>query len=214
MGAQTHILIIDADSVMRDGLSALLNLQSDLQVIGAIGTSAAITRVPLPAAPDLVILDIDIPDFGGTQTIAAIHDRWPLARVLVLTFQRHEHALKTALQAGVNAYVLKSDRRSDLFAAMHNLMEGRDFVSQSLMDRPVRGRRAAGPEPEADGLSARERDVMKRIAQGRRTREIANELSLSHKTIEKYRSNLMRKLGLRTATAVAAYAIAHGYVEL
>jgi two-component system, LuxR family, secretion system response regulator SsrB len=213
MGAQTHILIVDADSLMRDGLSALLNLQSGLQVIGAVGTSAAITRALLPTAPDLIILDIDIPDFNGMQTIAAIHDRWPLARVLVLTFQRDEHALKTALQAGVNAYVLKSDTRGELFAAMHNLMAGRDFVSQGLMDRPTRGRRPGGLERAADGLSERERDVLKRIAQGRRTREIANELSLSHKTIEKYRSNLMRKLGLRTATAVAAYAITHGYVE-
>jgi two-component system secretion response regulator SsrB len=207
MGAQTHILIIDADSLMRDGLSALLNLQDDLRVIGAIGTSAAIGRVALPAAPDLVILDIDIPDYGGSQTITAIRDRWPLARVMVLTFERHEHALKTALQAGVNAFVLKSDTRSEFFAALHNLKEGKDFVSPGLMERSPRSRRA-------DGLSDRERDVLKRIAQGRRTREIANELSLSHKTIEKYRSNLMRKLGLKTATAVAAYAIAHGYVEL
>ncbi len=214
MGAQTHILIIDADSLMRDGLSALLNLQNELQVIGAIGTSAAIGRASLPAAPDLVILDIDIPDYDGTQTMMAIRDRWPLARVMVLTFDRNEHALKTALQAGVNAYVLKSDTRGELFAAVHNLRQGKDFVSPGLMERPARGRSAPKQPPRADGLSERERDVMKRIAQGRRTREIASELSLSHKTIEKYRSNLMRKLGLKTATAVAAYAIVHGYVEL
>jgi len=214
MGAQTHILIIDADSLMRDGLSALLNLQAGLQVIGAIGTSAAIARVSLPAAPDLVILDIDIPDYGAEQTIAAIRDRWPSARVMVLTFERDEHALKTTLQAGVNAYVLKSDTRSELFSAVHNLLEGKDFVSPGLMEVPTRGRHGAGQQNRPDGLSDRERDVLKRIAQGRRTREIANELSLSHKTIEKYRSNLMRKLGLKTATAVAAYAITHGYVEL
>jgi DNA-binding NarL/FixJ family response regulator len=214
MGAQTHILIIDADSLMRDGLSALLNLQADLQVIGAIGTSAAIARVSLPAVPDLVILDIDIPDYAGQQTLKAIRDRWPLARVMVLSFERDEYSLKTALQAGVNAYVLKSDTRNELFAAVHHLQEGKDFVSARLMEAPARGRHSAGQQRRADGLSDRERDVLKRIAQGRRTREIASELSLSHKTIEKYRSNLMRKLGLKSATAVAAYAITHGYVEL
>jgi DNA-binding NarL/FixJ family response regulator len=211
MSAQTHILIIDADSLMRDGLSALLNLRDDLQVIGAIGTSAAIARVALTAVPDIVILDIDIPDYGN-DTLTAIHDRWPLTRVMVLTFERHEYALKSTLQAGVNAYVLKSDTRSELFTAVHNLIEGKDFISSGLLERPGKGRHSSGHP--ADGLSERERDVMKRIAQGRRTREIANELSLSHKTIEKYRSNLMRKLGLKTATAVAAYAIVHGYLEL
>jgi two-component system secretion response regulator SsrB len=214
MGAQTHILIIDADSLMRDGLSALLNLQGGLQVIGAIGTSAAIARVSLPAIPDLVILDIDIPDYGGRQTIAAIRDRWPLARVMVLTFERDEHALKTTLQAGVNAYVLKSDTRSELFSAVRHLQDGNDFVSPGLMEPSSRATPLLGEQRRADGLSERERDVLKRIAQGRRTREIANELSLSHKTIEKYRSNLMRKLGLKTATAVAAYAVTHGYVVL
>lgn len=207
MGAQTHILIIDADSLMRDGLSALLNLQDDLLVIGAIGTSAAIGRVALPAAPDLVILDIDIPDYGSSQTITAIRDRWPLARVMVLTFERNDHALNTALQAGVNACVLKSDTRDELFAALRNIKDGRTFVSAAVMER-------ASPNRRSDRLSGRELDVLKRIAQGQRTREIADELSLSQKTVEKYRSNLMRKLRLKTATAVAAYAIAHGYVEL
>jgi DNA-binding NarL/FixJ family response regulator len=207
MGAQTHILIIDADSLMRDGLSALLNLQNDLLVVGTIGTSAAIGRVALPAAPDLVILDIEIPDYGCSQTITAIRDRWPLARVMVLTFEGNDHAVDTALQAGANAYVLKSDTRGELFAALDNLKEGKSFVSPSVMDRSGRNRRS-------DGLSGRELDVLKRIAQGQRTREIANELSLSQKTVEKYRSNLMRKLRLKTAPAVAAYAIAHGYVEL
>jgi two-component system NarL family response regulator len=206
MGAQTHILIIDADSLMRDGLSALLNLQDDLLVIGAIGTSAAIGRVALPAAPDLVILDVGIPDYG-TQTITAIRYRWPLARVMVLTFEDNDHALNAALQAGVNAYILKSDTRGELFAALHNLKEGRNFVSPAVMERSSRNRRA-------DGLSGRELDVLKRIAQGQRTREIATALSISHKTVEKYRSNLMRKLRLKTATAVAAFAIARGYVQL
>jgi DNA-binding NarL/FixJ family response regulator len=209
MSAQTQVLIIDADSLMRDGLSALLNQEDGIRVIGAIDASSAIARVSVPHSPDLVILDVEISDYSE-ETAAAIRARWPRAGIMVLTFKRDEQTLKAALRAGVNAYLLKSDTRAELIAALHSLKEGKDFVSPRLMER-VSGKRSQG---RSDGLSDREREVLTRIAQGRRTREIAQELSLSHKTIEKYRSNLMRKLGLRSATAVAAYAIAHGYLDL
>jgi two-component system secretion response regulator SsrB len=213
---KTRILIIDSQSLIRDGLAALLNSEADLQVIGAIGKSGAIARVTLPTDPDLVILDVDLPDYRGADTVKTIRTRWPEAKILILTFQQSEQAMDTALRAGAGAYLLKSDTRSELYAAMQHLKQGQRFVTPSLTSRPADALShrftPVRPEPP-DGLSGRERDVLKRIAQGRRTREIAHELSLSHKTIEKYRSNLMRKLGLKTATAVAAYAISHGYLD-
>jgi DNA-binding NarL/FixJ family response regulator len=112
---------------------------------------------------------------------------------------------------------LKSDTRLELVNALRSIKEGQRYVSPTIFDRVVSGyvrKHALADQQRSDGLTEREREVMKRIAQGRRTREIAHELSLSHKTIEKYRSNLMHKLGLKTATAVAAYAIANGYLEL
>ena len=210
---KTRILIIDAQSLIRDGLAALLSSEADLQVMGAIGKSSAIGRVTLPAHPDLVILDVDLPDYRGAETIKTIRVRWPKAKIMVLTFQQSAQAMDTALRAGVDAYLLKSDTRSELDAALHHLAQSKRFLTPSLTPR-ANGQKPTLVRPEPpDGLSSRERDVLRRIAQGRRTREIADELSLSHKTIEKYRSNLMRKLGLRTATAVAAYAIANGYLN-
>jgi DNA-binding NarL/FixJ family response regulator len=210
---KTRILIIDAQSLIRDGLAALLNSEADLQVMGAIGKSSAIRRVTLLAPPDLVILDVDLPDYHGAETIKTIRVRWPQAKIMVLTFQQSAQAMDTALRAGVDAYLLKSDTRSELHDAMRNLAQGKRFLTPSLTSR-TDGQKLTLVRPEPpDGLSSRERDVLRRIAQGRRTREIADELSLSHKTIEKYRSNLMRKLGLKTATAVAAYAIANGYLN-
>lgn len=206
---KTQILIIDAQSLIRDGLAALLNSEPDLHVMGAIGKISTIGRVSLPAAPDLVILDVDLPDYRGAETIKAITTRWPETKVMVLTFQHGEQAMDTAVRAGVGAYLLKSDTRDELHDALQHLAEGKRFLTPSLTSPK---RTSVRPEPP-DGLSSRERDVLRRIAQGRRTREIAHELSLSHKTIEKYRSNLMRKLGLKTATAVAAYAIANGYLN-
>jgi two-component system, LuxR family, secretion system response regulator SsrB len=214
MVEKTRILIIDAQSLMRDGLAALLNSEPDLQVIGAIGKGSAIGRVSLSAAPDLVILDVDLPDYRGAETIKLISVRWPKAKIMVLTFQQSAQAMDTALRAGVDAYLLKSDTRSELNDALHHLALNKRFLTPSLSSRAAEGPQHTLVRPEPpDGLSSRERDVLRRIAQGRRTREIAHELSLSHKTIEKYRSNLMRKLGLKTATAVAAYAIANGYLN-
>ena len=214
MSDKTRILIIDAQSLMRDGLAALLSSEPDLQVIGAVGKSNAITRAALSAPPDLVILDVDLPDYRGAETIKAIHAHWPSARIMVLTFQRSQQTMDTAVRAGVDAYLLKSDTHGELHAALQHIAQGKPFLTPSLTSPAsnTEGTKRVRPE-QSDGLSDREREVLRRIAQGRRTREIAQELSLSHKTIEKYRSNLMRKLGLKTATAVAAYAIANGYLD-
>lgn len=208
------ILIIDADSLMRDGLSALLALREDMEVIGAIDGIAALAHVPAASLPDLVIVDIAIPDYEGSKTITALRERWPQARVMVLTFRRDEPSVREALRARVDAYLLKSDTRAELTNALRGIQEGKQYVTPSVSEGPPEAG-AVGMLPVAlDALSDRERLVMTRIAQGRRTREIASELSLSAKTIEKYRSNLMRKLGVKTAAAVAAFAISKGYVSL
>ena len=217
MGNKIQILVIDADSLLRDGVCALLNSEEQLQVIGAVGTTAEIARVSLPAAPDIAIIDIAVPEATGIEAITAVRVRWPQIRVLVLTFDSDGRLLEEALQAGADGYLLKSDTRQALDAALRSVKEGERYVSPSIFDHVVHGyirKHTFTRQHEIDGLSDRERDVMRRIARGQRTREIAHELSLSHKTVEKYRSNLMRKLGLKTATAVAAYAISHGYLEV
>ncbi len=217
MGNKIQILVIDADSLLRDGVCALLNSEEELQVIGAVGTTAEIARVSLPTAPDIAIMDIAVPDATGIEAITAVRVRWPGIRVLVLTFDSDGRLLEEALQAGADGYLLKSDTRQTLDLALRSVKEGERYVSPSIFDNVVHGyirKHTFTRQHEIDGLSDRERDVMRRIARGQRTREIAQELSLSHKTVEKYRSNLMRKLGLKTATAVAAYAISHGYVEI
>lgn len=216
MGAKIQTLVIDSDSLLRDGLCALLNLEDDLQVIGATD-GPTVARITVPMAPDLVVIETAIFEPNGVEAINAIHTRWPRARILVLTYERDDQALESALRASIDGYLLKSDTRIELEHALRSIRESQRYVSPTIFDRVVHGyvrKHTLAREHQSDGLSERERDVMKRIAQGHRTREIAHDLSLSHKTIEKYRSNLMRKLGLRTATAVAAYAIAHGYLDV
>jgi DNA-binding NarL/FixJ family response regulator len=166
MCRKLQVLLVDEEGLLRDGLCVMINLEEGFAVAGVI-PAAAIHTVSTPTDPDLSVVDFGAPAPGGLETVAAARSRWPNVPILVLTFQRDDAAIESAVR-----------------------------------------------QAESDGLSDREREVMRLIAQGFRTREIAEKLSVSHKTVEKHRTNLMRKLGLRTAAAVAAYAITNGYVRL
>jgi DNA-binding NarL/FixJ family response regulator len=216
MRRKTRILIVDQESLLRDGLRALLELEDDLEMMGAISSG----EEPLDAAPKtgphVVILEFAMPSHDGSETVAIVKSRWPEAHLLVLTFRREDGFFEAALRAGAAGYLLKTDSRTELLTAIRAVADKKRYISSSMFDRAVSGylgKPLAAERSAADGLSARERQVMRRIALGLRTREIALQLSLSHKTIEKHRSSLMRKLGLRSAAAVAAYATTHGYLE-
>jgi two-component system, NarL family, response regulator NreC len=213
----TLILLMDVEGLLRDGLCALVNSEQDLTLAGVVASTPAVRTIELPYDPDLLIMDFAAPDIGGAEAINAARVRWPGIRVLNLTFSRDNRVIESALRAGVDGYLLKTDSRTEFLAAIESVMAGKRYISPSIFEAVVDGfvgshdRTRPG---ESDGLSEREREVMKLIAQGLRTREIAERLSVTSKTVEKHRSNLMRKLGLRSATAVTAYAIAHGYLRV
>lgn len=210
-----QVLLIDEEGLLRDGLCAMIGLEEDYSVIGAIRGGPAIGTVSLSVDPDVVIIDFGLAGLRDAEAVKAIRQRWPNIPVLALTFRAEDEVIENALRAGVNGYLLKTDNRGEFLAALRSVLAGRRYISPSILNRVVSGyvrKHDQARQRDSDGLSERERDVMRRIAQGYRTREIADQLSLSHKTIEKHRSSLMRKLGLRSATAVAAYAISHGYL--
>jgi len=217
MRRKLQVLLIDEEGLLRDGLCAMINLEESFAIAGVISGTAAIHTVAVPTDPDLIVADFGAPAVRGFETVDAARSRWPNVPILVLTFQRDDAAIESALRAGVDGYLLKTDRRTELLNAMHSVIDRKRYISPSIFDRVVSGfvsQRAQARHAESDGLSDREREVMRFIAQGFRTREIAEKLSVSHKTVEKHRTNLMRKLGLRTAAAVAAYAITNGYLRL
>ena len=212
-----QVLLIDEEGLLRDGLCAMIDLEEGFAIAGVIAGSAALHSVSLPTDPDLIVADFGASAVRGLETVAAARSRWPSVPILVLTFQQDDAAIESALRAGVDGYLLKTDRRAELLNAMHSVIDRKRYISPSIFDRVVNGfvsQQAQAKRADPDGLSEREREVMKLIAQGFRTREIAEKLSVSHKTVEKHRTNLMRKLGLRTAAAVAAYAISNGYLRL
>jgi DNA-binding NarL/FixJ family response regulator len=217
MRRKLQVLLVDEEGLLRDGLCAMINQEEGFAIAGVVPAAAAIQTVSVPAAPDVVIADFGAPAVRGLETVTAARSRWPNVPILVLTFQRDDAAIESALRAGVDGYLLKTDRRSELLNALNSVIEHKRYISPSIFDRVVNGfvsQRARAQHEDSDGLSDREREVMRLIAQGFRTREIAAKLSVSHKTVEKHRANLMRKLGLRTAAAVAAYAISNGYLRL
>ena len=214
MRRQLQILIVDQEGMLRDGLCAMLNLEEDFAIAGAIAATPALTTVSLPSDPDIVVVDFSAPGINEQEFVATARTRWPGIPILVLTLRRDDDSIESALRAGVDGYLLKSDARTELLAALRTVLEKKRYISPTIFDTVVNGfvSQQSQGRRDTDGLSDREREVMKLIARGLRTREIAELLSVSHKTVEKHRTNLMRKLGVRTAAAVAAYAISNGYV--
>jgi DNA-binding NarL/FixJ family response regulator len=209
-----RVLLIDADGMLRDGAGALINMEEELTVAQVVGGTEALRRLPASTAVDVILVDFAASTVNPVQTMELLRARWPTTPVLVFTLERTEEAIEPALRLGVDGYLLKSDRRTDLLNAIHSVLTGKRYLSPAILDTVVSGfvkphSRAA--KADSNGLSERERQVMQLIAAGLRTREIADKLCVSFKTADKHRSNLMRKLGLRTAAAVTAYAILNGY---
>jgi DNA-binding NarL/FixJ family response regulator len=213
---KTQIIVIDEPGILRDGLCALLETDKSLEVIEVTDGSREAVQALASTQPNVAIIDFSSDLKGGPETIALLKRRWPEVRVLVVTVRRDEQFIEVALRAGADGYVLKSDSRAELFNAVHRIAAGKGYISPSALDRMVTAYaktsdRQPGRARTPGALTNREQEVITLIAKGYRTREMAELMSLSHKTVEKHRTNLMRKLGLRSAAAVAAYAITHGF---
>ena len=211
-----RILIVAEAGLVRDGLCSLLDLKGYAEIIAAIDGIGDLDRLPRGRDPHLAVLDTTTSESHWEAAVHAIKARWPSARVIVLTTGKGSHEAPDPALLGVNAHFSKTDRGTELIDIVRSVLEAERHRA-GLPTEPLADHALATPasvhQSNPDGLSDREREVMRQIARGFRTREIALQLSLSEKTIEKHRANLMRKLKLRTAAAVAAYAIANGYVD-
>jgi two-component system response regulator NreC len=217
MRRKRHILVIDEEGLTRDGLCALLSSEPALRVDGAFASARDAVRSRGDLKPDVVIMDLPIAMKTGPETIMHVKRRWPQTRVLVLSVRGDGRTIEAARRSGADGFVLRNDDRAQLIQGLQALAAGRHYVSRSVLE--PRGRSQRRPSPHAPRrshaepmLTNREQEVVTLIAEGYRTREMAQLLSVSHKTVERHRTNLMRKLGVRSATGVVAYALTHGYV--
>ncbi|MBS0579523.1 MAG: response regulator transcription factor [Proteobacteria bacterium] len=209
-----QVVLIEEPGILRDGLCALL------QSVGAnVVAVASSPREALQALaqfkPQVVILDFAPALKTSPATIRQFKRRWPELRALLLTLRRDSALIESAVAAGADGYLHKNETRAELIAALQRLQAGKRYLRARAAERTAEAAGSAmhdGRDEPVSRLTSREQEVIALIARGFRTREMAKLLSLSAKTIEKHRTNLMRKLGLHSAAAVAAYAIRHGLV--
>jgi DNA-binding NarL/FixJ family response regulator len=209
-------LIVDDHAIMRDGLKALLSANGTYEVLDTVADGKSAIHAANTLKPDVVLMDLTMPRTGGIESIARIKKQNPSIKIVALTFHKEDKYIHATLEAGADGYVLKDDSRDELFTALKSVVLGKSYLSPSICGRVVAGYLAIGEDvksqPSWEILTQREREIIKLIAEGSRTKEIAVYLSLSPKTVEKHRTNLMRKLDLHSVSAVTAYAIANGFV--
>lgn len=211
-----RILLADDHSLVRGGIRRILETEPDLEVVGEASEGAEAVTLARRVRPDLAILDVSMPVQTGLQAAREIARRLPEVRLLMLSMYDNEQYFFSALQAGAVGYVLKSAADEDLVQACRAAMRGESFLYagvESALVRDYLGRLRRGePIPRAV-LTERENEVVKLVAEGHSTREIARRLTISPKTVDRHRANVLAKLGMRDRTELTRYAIRAGLIE-
>jgi two-component system response regulator NreC len=210
-----NVLIADDHAIVRTGLRALLGSEPGLQLAGeATGGYEAIELVG-KTHPDILILDLSMPDLDGITVTRQLRPQYPDLRILILTVHEDEAMLREAIKAGASGYIVKHAAEAELIAAIETIRRGDLYVDPAMLrvllvdsSRPTT-RRPASPDP----LTPRETDVLKLIVQGYTNRQVGEELGISVRTVEGHRANLMGKLGLRTRVALVRYARNRGLID-
>jgi DNA-binding NarL/FixJ family response regulator len=212
--ARLRIVLVEDHAILRDGVKVLIEMESDFEVVGDFCRVQegldGISRL----RPDLVITDLALPGRSGIELLAEIRRLLPETRKLVLTAHENEEYVRAALNAGADGYVLKEANSSELMLAIRTVSAGEQFLCKAIATKVLSGYLSGDQRPSgaavAQSITGREREVLTRIALGNSNKLIARDLGLSPKTVEKHRSNLMRKLQLHNAAAITTYAIRHG----
>lgn len=205
-----RVLLADDHAVLRDGLRALLEAPPGISVCGTAGNGRDAVRMAAELEPDVVIMDVTMPDMNGIEATLLLHRKHPLIRVVMLSMHSSAEHVHRALAAGAAGYLLKESAGDEIVTAVHAVHAGRQYLSRLL---PALERRSASRESDISplaSLSTRERQVLQLVVEGRSSAEIAKLVHLSPKTVETYRSRLMKKLGVTDVTGLVKFAIRHG----
>ena len=207
-----RVLIVDDHSVIRTGLRALLKSDAELQVVGEADNGREAFRLVEELLPDVVLLDIGMPDEDGIQVAKRLKTSFPQVRVLFLTMHEEEGLLREAIAAGAAGYVIKRAEEAEILNAIHAASRGDLYVHPAMTRALLENRGAEHPVGGATGVSLtrREVDILKMLARGNTNRQIAEALGLSVRTVEGHRANLMGKLGVSTRVELVTYAEKHG----
>jgi DNA-binding NarL/FixJ family response regulator len=211
----TRILLADDHAVVRRGLRFVLDAVPDLQVVAEAGNGADAVEIGSTAEVDLAVLDVAMPRLTGIQAARELARRRPELRILILSMHDNEQYFFEALKAGASGYVLKSAADRDLVEACRAAMRGEPFLYPKAASALIRDYLARGDQGRGrtDVLTPRELEILKLIAEAHPTKEIAELLVISPKTVERHRANILEKLGMRDRVELTRYAIRRGLVE-
>jgi DNA-binding NarL/FixJ family response regulator len=211
------ILIVENHALLRAGLRALLSADPDFEVIGEAANGHDAIQAVRILGPTLVLMDISMPGITGIEAMIDIKRRCPAVRIIVITMHKEDEYIHASLRAGADGYLLKDASNEEFQAAIRTVSSGKLYLSPAVSGEIVQRYLAGNSSPSAarstQQLSHRERQVLKLIAEGHRNKYIAEYFSLSIKTIEKHRSNLMQKLDLHNSSMLTSYAIEHGLLQ-
>ncbi|MGE5152555.1 MAG: response regulator [Bdellovibrio bacteriovorus] len=207
------ILLCDDHTLVREGLAALLRQRTDWTLVGEAADGLEALELAACLRPDVAVLDVAMPGMSGTEAAAAIRRVAPATRIVALSMFGDALYRRGMFEAGALAYVLKNKAAADLIAAIDAALRGEIYVSPALTE-PAPGADPGGQDAESAELSARERDVLRLLAEGRRTKEIGEALGISPKTVETYRTRIGHKLRLETLADLVKYAVRAGITRV
>jgi len=210
----TRVLLVDDHTLVRAGVRRILEAHAGIRVVGEVPDGDQAIAELEAGGVDVVVLDLTMPGRDGFTVLAEIQRRWPAVRVIVLTMHSSGEYVARAVHEGAKGYLLKDSAVQDLVAAIEAVMEGGEYyspaVQRSLADALRQGERSPSP---LDQLTEREREVLRLVAEGLATKEIAARLFISTRTVETHRANLMRKLDLHSVALLTQFAIREGLVR-
>jgi DNA-binding NarL/FixJ family response regulator len=202
-----RIVVVDDHEIVRQGLRALLEAEEDFTVVGEAGSVVEAVRRVGYESPDVVVMDVRLPDGSGVEACREIRSRWPNVKVLMLTSYADEEALMSAIVAGASGYVLKRIDSHDLVSNLRKVAAGESLLDGEMTDRLFRKLRGDEPDdPLLARLTPQERKILDHIAEGLTNREISEQMFLAEKTVKNYVSNLLAKLEMSRRSEAAAYA--------
>ena len=209
-----RIVLAEDHKTVREGLKLLVNAQTDMEVVGEAGDGIAAIKSVREQQPDIVVMDISMPEMNGLKATRKLKAEFPDLKILTLTRHSDDSFLEQLIGAGASGYILKQSAPAELITAIRAVGEGNAYLDSSLTEKVMGGYLSRGLRGERKNeVSDREMEVLRLIAWGYSNKEIANRLELSVKTVEAHKANAMRKLNMRDRIDIVRYAILKGWLE-